>query len=142
MAKVVEPKKPLRTWASNEVDLGLSLCMQEEFQITNKGQLLQLADATLEDYLRWGNVDEGEDIIQTFYLPMLATYHPTDYLRWACEELYPEIDFDSEFETDRPRVGERIQKSEYADIFYKACQLKVKSLKEKLDELGYKLVFP
>lgn len=144
MEDLVKFKKPLRTWAPNEEDLSFSLNEQHEFAITNKGQLLHNEDFDemyLEDLRRWETIEADEKIVHTFYLPALSHGHTTDYLRWACEELYPEVDFDVEFETDRPGVVQRIRESEYADIEDKAPQMKLQVLKEKIEELGYELVF-
>ena len=135
--------KPLTTWADTEEELGFSLSENDEYLITNKGRLVALSPyASTEDLQESGDLEPNEEILHKFYLPSLISYHTTDYLRWACEELHPEVDFDREFRTDEPGVFARYQERFGYDYEEDVHRMKSDSLKERLKELGYELVFP
>lgn len=141
MTEPIKTKKPLYVvWAQNEEELSLSLDPQQEFHITNKHKLIQ-GDEQVDDLRRWNAIDGDEEFIHSFYLPMMAPHHTTDYYRWAFNELYPDKDFDKEFETDKPGVVERIRESKYSGIETKAEELKLRKLTDKVAELGYQLQF-
>jgi hypothetical protein len=141
MGKVTKMKRALKTWTTDVTEFSYVLNEQEEFHITNKGQLIQHNRDEIDNLRRWGTIDQDEKFIHSFFLPCLASYHTTDYVRWAFEELYPDKDFDLEFETDQPGVFQRILELGYGDIEDKARELKLNALTKILDELGYKLDF-
>jgi hypothetical protein len=131
-------KKSVEAWTKNRDDLMLQINEQDEFAITDRGRLL--AKNCYESMEQFNEqLEEGEQIIERFFLPVLAIYHTTDYLRFAFDELYPDKDFDATFETDQPGVVDRIRELGYGGIEDKARELRFEALEEKLDELGYKL---
>ena len=83
--------------------------------------------------------DVKKEIKAKFPIYGLAAYHTTDYLRFFCEEHHPEIDFDKEFETDKPGVFDRYNEK-FGYDFEEWVQQKIyNKVKEELAKLGYTL---
>jgi len=83
--------------------------------------------------------DKIYEVRDRFLIYGLSVYHTTDWLRFFCDEHHPEIDFDTEFETDRPGVFEKYQEK-FGHDFEEWCQQEIfNRLKEALSEKGYSL---
>jgi len=117
------------SWCDDEEELMLSI-PDGEWIITTDNQLTYL---TLDDDKSDFNVKESFSIFG------LAPHHTTDWLRFFCSKHHPEIDFDKEFETDKPGVFARYQEKFRRDYEGWVEKKKLKMLKEELAIRGYQL---
>jgi hypothetical protein len=79
------------------------------------------------------------DIKERFFFVGLVPKYTCDWLKSFCEEHHPEINFEEEFETDKPGVFERYQDKFGYDYLKVVRQNKYNKLNEELGKKGYEL---
>lgn len=78
---------------------------------------------------------EGRNQIKHVLFVASPTNHPTTtWLRIFCSEHHPEIDFDKEFETDKPGVFARYQEKFGHDYEESVREMQYEALKEELSK--------
>ena len=113
---------------------------QAEFMLTAMdGEWVITANNELIKENPYNALPKGTQIKKRLLVVSRATYHTTDYLRIFCEENHPEIDFDTEFETDKPGVYARYQEKFGHDYEDGVMELQYEALKKELAKKGYEL---
>jgi hypothetical protein len=83
--------------------------------------------------------DTEYEIKESFILAGRAPYHTSNWLRYFCEVHHPEVDFDKDFETDRPGVYVRYEERFGRDYGEWVMEVKYNALRNELSKLGYEL---
>ena len=117
-------------WTNSRDDFMLS-DMNGEWVITMKNELIHVGPH--ECFPK--RVKKKED----FIVAGRAVYHTSDWLRFFCNEHHPEIDFDAEFETNKPGVFARYQEKFGHDYEDGVRALQYEALKKELLARGYEL---
>jgi hypothetical protein len=121
-------KKVRVPWADNKEDFLVSI-RDGQWIVTKDYELHYLTEYDDPDY----------DVMDEFMFCGLCSYHTTDWLRFFCDEYHPEIDFDKEFETDKPGVFDRYSEK-FGHDYEEWVQQKIfNRLKEELSKKGYSL---
>jgi hypothetical protein len=116
-------------WANKKDDFICSK-LDREWIITTDNKLLSLGE--------YDN-PEGVKVKHRFSVFGLTPHHTTDWLRFFCNEHHPGIDFDKEFETDKPGVFARYQEKFGHDYEEYAAEEPYKRLRKELLLKGYDL---
>jgi hypothetical protein len=126
----------LKVWTEDKEDYILNLAQLElNWIITKDHRLLHESDQDgIEDF-------EELEIIESFPIYNPALEQTTYFLRQCCNELHPEVDFDTEFETHQSGVFGRYQEKFGDDYSEYEHEQKFKILVSVLADMGYKLPF-
>jgi hypothetical protein len=123
--------KKLKSWTDNKEDFVMQI-KDGEYHITKDLSLIDELMVESGEY-------DSDHIIDTIWIG--DSYHTTNRLRQFCNQFHPEIDFDSEFQTDKPGVYQRYQERfgyDYADWVPEQIY---KELEKALMQKSYKLPF-
>ena len=82
---------------------------------------------------------DEEDVIDSFVIG--DAYHTTSRLRDYCNKFHPEVNFDAEFETDKPGVFARYQEKFGFDYDEWINEQIYTELVSELNQMGYYLPF-
>jgi hypothetical protein len=117
-------------WAKTKDDF-IVTGLAGEWIITTKNELIKKDICFV--------LPKGATIKKEIMVVVRAVYHTTDFLRLFCNEHHPEIDFDTEFETDKPGVFARYEDKYGHDYEDGVMELEYEALKEELAKIGYEL---
>ena len=130
---IKELKMKVRVPWTEDKEEFLLMIKDGEWLITENNELVD------EGYMEGLSINERPVIKDTVFFTGLVPHHTTDWLRFFCVEHHPDVDFDEEFETDKPGVFARYEERFGRDYDEWAMKAKYNALKDELSKLGYEL---
>ncbi|MBU2623039.1 MAG: hypothetical protein KKD92_12050 [Proteobacteria bacterium] len=119
-------------WTNNRKDFQrYCLDLSGEWIITRNNQLIKV-EKDME-------IPEGDTRKESFIVAGCNIINTTELLRSFCAEHHPEIDFDTEFETNKPGVFARYEEKFSDDYEEVVREQQYEALKKELSTRGYGL---